>query len=105
MLELGSSGSVRGVSSNGHPYRDPRPTADLRPDPEDRSEEAGKRSFDWAAQLSLIEANPARRSGELYGALFPLAPRFQRVQRELGDPLVIKPLARRHCGSNQILTQ
>jgi len=25
MLELGSSGSVRGVSSNGHPYRDPRP--------------------------------------------------------------------------------
>jgi hypothetical protein len=22
MLELGSSGSVRGVSSNGHPYRD-----------------------------------------------------------------------------------
>jgi hypothetical protein len=23
MLELGSSGSVRGVSSNGHPYRDP----------------------------------------------------------------------------------
>ena len=27
MLELGSSGSVRGVSSNGHPYRDPRSTA------------------------------------------------------------------------------
>jgi len=24
MLELGSSGSARGVSSNGHPYRDPR---------------------------------------------------------------------------------
>jgi hypothetical protein len=24
MLELGTSGSVRGVSSNGHPYRDPR---------------------------------------------------------------------------------
>ena len=23
MLELGMSGSVRGVSSNGHPYRDP----------------------------------------------------------------------------------
>jgi len=22
MLELGSSGSARGVSSNGHPYRD-----------------------------------------------------------------------------------
>ena len=27
MLELGSSGSARGVSSNGHPYRDPRPLA------------------------------------------------------------------------------
>jgi hypothetical protein len=29
MLELGSSGSVRGVSSNGHPYRDPRSTPAL----------------------------------------------------------------------------
>ena len=29
MLELGSSGSVRGVSSNGHPYRDPRALAPL----------------------------------------------------------------------------
>ena len=27
MLELSSSGSVRGVPSNGHPYRDPGPTA------------------------------------------------------------------------------
>ena len=27
MLELGSSGSMRGVSSNGHPYRDPRSKA------------------------------------------------------------------------------
>ena len=27
MPELGSSGSVRGVSSNGHPYRDPGPIA------------------------------------------------------------------------------
>jgi len=27
MLELGSSGSARGVSSNGHPYRDPPPRA------------------------------------------------------------------------------
>jgi hypothetical protein len=25
MLESGSSGSVRGVPSNGHPYRDPPP--------------------------------------------------------------------------------
>ena len=31
MLELGSSGSVRGVSSNGHPYRDPGPKTDPRP--------------------------------------------------------------------------
>jgi hypothetical protein len=30
MLELGSSGSARGVSSNGHPYRDPRPEAAIR---------------------------------------------------------------------------
>ena len=29
MLESGLSGSVRGVPSNGHPYRDPRPTADV----------------------------------------------------------------------------
>jgi hypothetical protein len=27
MLELGLSGSVRGVPSNEHPYRDPRPEA------------------------------------------------------------------------------
>jgi len=30
MLELGSSGSVRGVSSNGHPYRDPASKPALR---------------------------------------------------------------------------
>jgi len=30
MLELGSSGSVRGVSSDGHPYRDPGPFSDIR---------------------------------------------------------------------------
>jgi hypothetical protein len=28
MPESGLSGSVRGVPSNGHPYRDPRPGAD-----------------------------------------------------------------------------
>jgi len=28
MLELGSSGSVRGVLSNEHPYRQPRSTPD-----------------------------------------------------------------------------
>jgi len=31
MLELGSSGSVRGVSSNGHPYRDPGSNIAARP--------------------------------------------------------------------------
>jgi hypothetical protein len=34
MLELGLSGSVRGVFSNGHPYRDPGPIADLAHDRE-----------------------------------------------------------------------
>jgi hypothetical protein len=29
MPESGLSGSVRGVPSNGHPYRDPGPGADL----------------------------------------------------------------------------
>ena len=29
MLELGSSGAVRGVSSNGHSYCNPRATADI----------------------------------------------------------------------------
>jgi hypothetical protein len=29
MLESGSSGSVRGVLSNEHPYPEPRPSADL----------------------------------------------------------------------------
>jgi hypothetical protein len=29
MLESGSSGSVRGASSNGRPYREPRPILDL----------------------------------------------------------------------------
>ena len=29
MLELGSSGSVRGVLSNEHPYRHPAPNGDI----------------------------------------------------------------------------
>ena len=29
MLESGSSGSVRGASSNGRPYREPRPNCDI----------------------------------------------------------------------------
>jgi len=31
MLESGSSGSVRGVLSNEHPYREPGPKADTSP--------------------------------------------------------------------------
>ena len=31
MLESGSSGSVRGVLSNEHPYREPRSEADVPP--------------------------------------------------------------------------
>jgi hypothetical protein len=31
MLELGSSGSVRGVLSNEHPYREPRPIPEVAP--------------------------------------------------------------------------
>ena len=31
MLESGLSGSVRGVPSDGHPYRDPRPNPDIWP--------------------------------------------------------------------------
>ena len=30
MLESGLSGSERGVPSNGHPYRDPRPLAEAK---------------------------------------------------------------------------
>jgi len=41
MLELGSSGSVRGVSSNGHPYRDPPPEADISAVQSDRSAKPG----------------------------------------------------------------
>ena len=33
MLESGSSGSVRGVPSNGHPYRDPPPISLVRHSP------------------------------------------------------------------------
>ena len=36
MLELGSSGSARGVCSNMHPYRDPRAWADIAVDGSER---------------------------------------------------------------------
>ena len=41
MLELGSSGSVRGVLSNEHPYRHPRPFAVIRRHHADRRLRAG----------------------------------------------------------------
>jgi hypothetical protein len=44
MLESGSSGSVRGASSNGRPYREPRPFAGLRGRPYERTVSARKRS-------------------------------------------------------------
>ena len=37
MLELGSSGSVRGVLSNEHPYRHPRPIPALQDRPYERA--------------------------------------------------------------------
>ena len=46
MLESGLSGSVRGVSSNGHPYRDPRPTPAVLGASQDRPSWGGQRSFD-----------------------------------------------------------
>jgi hypothetical protein len=44
MLESGSSGSVRGVLSNEHPYREPRPIAALQDRPCERAESVRKRS-------------------------------------------------------------
>jgi hypothetical protein len=44
MLESGSSGSVRGASSNGRPYREPRPFAALQGRPYERAGSARKRS-------------------------------------------------------------
>ena len=44
MLELGPFGSVRGVSGNGPPYRDPRPNSDKRHSPFFRNPDFGLRS-------------------------------------------------------------
>jgi hypothetical protein len=45
MLELGSSGSVRGVSSNGHPYRDPGTQNRRSQFLSERFSRVGKRAF------------------------------------------------------------
>jgi hypothetical protein len=47
MLESGLSGSVRGVPSNGHPYRDPGSTG-----------VASAAEFEW---LRRVETGPSRR--------------------------------------------
>src|SRR6516162_1855993 len=58
MLELGSSGSVRGVSSNGHPYRDPRPKADVRRDQSRcRDADMGKPSALHGRLVPQVEAS------------------------------------------------
>ena len=80
MLELGSSGSVRGVSSNGHPYCDPGPKAAARAVPWRRTllpisdprpiarHGTGIRHFTIALlvlSLNPLPARPARRGGLL----------------------------------------
>ena len=44
MLESGSPGSARGASSNGRPYREPRPFAALLDRPHERARSARKRT-------------------------------------------------------------
>jgi hypothetical protein len=56
MLESGSSGSVRGASRNGRPYREPRGFADLQGRSSERTRSARKRSSTNA------EVAPMRRS-------------------------------------------
>jgi hypothetical protein len=62
MLELGSSGSVRGVLSNEHPYREPRPTSDVR----SITAHAGRRIglvADAAIQARVLMAKMAGKDG------------------------------------------
>jgi len=76
MLELGSSGSVRGVSSNGHPYRDPGPKAVGR---------CHARGFfialRWMAgfqpRLAICQSSPSRWKSQ------PNSIQFQNSQRSL----------------------
>ena len=71
MLELGSSGSVRGVSSNGHPYRDPGPEA-VVPWPD----RAQKNTFIPAAQKV-----PDGSCSGVIEKIFPSAPYLERRGR------------------------
>jgi hypothetical protein len=57
MLELGLSGSVRGVPSNAHPYRDPRPEAAVR-----RPRDIGRRPVIRKRHSDHIGGDAAGRS-------------------------------------------
>jgi hypothetical protein len=59
MLESGLSGSVRGVPSNGHPYRDPRPEPDIRPDSLDTKTPAAS-SGAFSVDLFLLKEKRIR---------------------------------------------
>jgi hypothetical protein len=54
MLELGSSGSVRGASSNGRPYREPGPITALVERPCGRAGSARKRTLPEGAGCAKI---------------------------------------------------
>src|SRR5262249_51104952 len=56
MLELGSSGSVRGVASNGHPYRDPRSIPDIR-----------RTTIELPESVRVSDAGPVRAVDTLRG--------------------------------------
>ena len=65
MLESGSSGSVRGASSNGRPYREPRPFAVLPDQPHTGGErqKAAVGATGSLAGASKLEANWSRDWG------------------------------------------
>ena len=69
MLESGSSGSVRGVPSNGHPYRDPPPEWD--------ASAVAAQWPDWGHE----EPSPSRRLIGLKGPERPVS--LQPTQRDI----------------------
>ena len=75
--ESGSSGSVRGASSNGRPYREPRPKADARCDAE-----INQTVRNWLGRSSMPEIRTS------FGGIWPssVAQRFGRfkAQRRTG---------------------
>jgi hypothetical protein len=69
MLESGLSGSVRGVPSNGHPYRDPgsaRDSCTAANGPLVRYQISGKPSGreGWTLWRGLASGRPSRRARE-----------------------------------------